>query len=97
MRTDWGFVRQNPADGLRMAVSAGGNVGERLMAVGARHYGNIRAEALSWLAKVEIEEAVGLLLDKLPNLRLDPDYPRPVVRGVHLRGPEAVHVIWDIP
>ena len=43
MRTDWGFVHQNPADGLRMAVSAGANVGERLMAVGDRHYGNIRA------------------------------------------------------
>lgn len=54
MRTDWGFVRQNPAEGLRMAVSAGGNVGERLMAVGWRHYGNIREEALDWLAKVEI-------------------------------------------
>jgi len=55
MRTDWGFVHQNPRDGLRLAVSAGGNVGERLMAVGARHYGNIRSEALSWLAKVEID------------------------------------------
>ncbi|WP_292406373.1 ATP-binding cassette domain-containing protein, partial [Mesorhizobium sp.] len=39
MRTDWGFVHQNPADGLRMTVSAGANVGERLMAVGDRHYG----------------------------------------------------------
>ncbi|OYX89579.1 MAG: cytochrome, partial [Caulobacter sp. 35-67-4] len=46
-----------------------------------------------WLAKVEIEEAVGLLLDMLPSLRLDPDHPRPEVRGVSLRGPEAVHVI----
>jgi ABC-type glutathione transport system ATPase component len=36
MRTDWGFVHQNPAMGLRMAVSAGANVGERLMAVGDR-------------------------------------------------------------
>ena len=33
MRTDWGFVHQNPADGLRMTVSAGANVGERLMAI----------------------------------------------------------------
>ena len=49
-----------------------------------------------WLAKVEIEEAVGLLLDLLPNLRLNPDYPRPVVRGVSLRGPDAVHVVWDV-
>jgi putative phosphonate transport system ATP-binding protein len=53
-RTDWGFVHQNPADGLRMTVSAGANVGERLMAVGARHYGSIRASALDWLDRVEI-------------------------------------------
>lgn len=54
MRTDWGFVHQNPAEGLRMTVSAGANVGERLMAVGERHYGNIRAAASDWLARVEI-------------------------------------------
>lgn len=54
MRTDWGFVHQNPADGLRMTVSAGANVGERLMAVGNRHYGNIRATATDWLTRVEI-------------------------------------------
>ena len=54
MRTDWGFVHQNPADGLRMSVSAGANVGERLMAVGERHYGRIRGTALDWLGRVEI-------------------------------------------
>ncbi len=54
-RTDWGFVRQNPRDGLRMGVSAGANVGERLMAVGGRHYGTIRTTALDWLERVEIE------------------------------------------
>ncbi|HEX5934374.1 MAG TPA: phosphonate C-P lyase system protein PhnK, partial [Pseudorhizobium sp.] len=54
MRTDWGFVHQNPADGLRMTVSAGANVGERLMAVGDRHYGRIRSTALDWLTRVEI-------------------------------------------
>ena len=54
MRTDWGFVHQNPADGLRMTVSAGANVGERLMAVGERHYGEIRASAIDWLGRVEI-------------------------------------------
>lgn len=56
MRTDWGFVHQNPADGLRMRVSAGANVGERLMAVGEHHYGNIRRSAGDWLARVEISE-----------------------------------------
>jgi putative phosphonate transport system ATP-binding protein len=54
-RTDWGVVHQNPRDGLRMGVTAGANVGERLMAVGARHYGTIRAAALDWLAQVEID------------------------------------------
>lgn len=57
MRTEWGFVHQNPRDGLRMGVSAGGNVGERLMAVGARHYGGIRAQAADWLQRVEIDPA----------------------------------------
>ncbi|PRY89360.1 phosphonate C-P lyase system protein PhnK [Donghicola tyrosinivorans] len=53
-RTDWAFVHQNARDGLRMSVSAGGNVGERLMAVGARHYGDIREQAVDWLGRVEI-------------------------------------------
>ncbi|HZF78121.1 MAG TPA: phosphonate C-P lyase system protein PhnK [Acetobacteraceae bacterium] len=64
MRTEWGFVHQNPRDGLRMGVSAGGNIGERLMAKGARHYGNIRAEAEAWLRRVEIEPA---RIDGLPR------------------------------
>lgn len=57
MRTDWGFVHQNPRDGLRLGLSAGANIGERLMAVGARHYGEIRSAAADWLARVEIEVA----------------------------------------
>ena len=57
MRTDWGFVHQNPRDGLRLGLSAGANIGERLMAVGARHYGDIRGAAADWLAKVEIDTA----------------------------------------
>lgn len=57
MRTDWGFIRQDATRGLRMRVSAGGNVGERLMAVGQRHYGNIRATAEDWLRRVEIDVA----------------------------------------
>ena len=56
-RTEWAFVHQHARDGLRMSVSAGGNVGERLMAVGARHYGNIRDEAIDWLGRVEIHHS----------------------------------------
>jgi putative phosphonate transport system ATP-binding protein len=55
LRTQWSFVHQDPREGLRMAVSAGGNIGERMMASGARHYGRIRSAALDWLDRVEID------------------------------------------
>jgi putative phosphonate transport system ATP-binding protein len=54
-RTDWGYVHQDAAQGLRMSASAGANVGERLMAVGWRHYGRIRHRAEDWLDRVEID------------------------------------------
>ena len=63
-RSDWGFVQQNPRDSLRMRVSAGGNVGERLMAQGSRHYGEIRAAAQDWLSQVEIDPA---RIDDMPH------------------------------
>ncbi|RJL06183.1 phosphonate C-P lyase system protein PhnK [Paracoccus aestuarii] len=53
-RTEWAYVHQHARDGLRMGVSAGANVGERLMATGAGHYGDIRAAATDWLGRVEI-------------------------------------------
>ncbi len=56
LRTEWGFVHQHPRDGLRMGVSAGGNIGERLMACGERHYGTIRNAGKEWLHRVEIPE-----------------------------------------
>ena len=64
MRTAWGIVHQNPRDGLRMDVSAGGNVGERLMDRGDRHYGQIRERALDWLSRVEI---AGARIDDRPR------------------------------
>ncbi len=63
-RTDWAFVHQNPRDGLRMGVSAGANVGERLMAVGHRHYGRIRGAAIDWLARTEVDTG---RVDDLPS------------------------------
>lgn len=54
LRTEWGVVHQHPMDGLRGRVSAGGNIGERLMAVGNSHYGEIRVQADKWLGDVEI-------------------------------------------
>jgi putative phosphonate transport system ATP-binding protein len=57
MRTEWGMVHQNPRDGLRLDVSAGGNIGESLMARGDRHYGKMRARITDWLQRVEIDPA----------------------------------------
>lgn len=54
-RTDWGYVHQDAVQGLRMNVSAGANVGERLMALGERNYGRLRSEAASWLQRVEVD------------------------------------------
>ncbi|MEM8613630.1 MAG: phosphonate C-P lyase system protein PhnK [Cyanobacteria bacterium P01_H01_bin.105] len=64
MKTEWGFVRQNPRDGLRMTVTAGANIGERLLDVGQRHYSNIRTEALEWLSEVEIPQG---RIDNFPS------------------------------
>jgi cytochrome P450 len=44
------------------------------------------------LARMELTMALNDLLNRLPNLRLDPDKPPPVIRGVTLRGAEHVHV-----
>lgn len=64
MRTEWGFVEQNPRDGLRTGVSAGANIGEPLMAVGARHFGQIRATAADWMQRVELDAT---RIDDLPQ------------------------------
>ncbi|MDB5685777.1 MAG: cytochrome family protein, partial [Rhizorhabdus sp.] len=46
------------------------------------------------LAMAEMEVALDALLD-LPNLRFDEAYPAPEIRGLNLRGPDAIHVRWD--
>jgi putative phosphonate transport system ATP-binding protein len=63
-RTDWGFVEQNPRDGLRMAVSAGANVAERLMVLGQEHYGRLRGQAMDWMQRVELD---GHRIDEHPT------------------------------
>lgn len=56
-REEWGFVHQNPRDGLRMRVSGGANVAEPLMNLGGRHYGQMRQATIDWLARVELDTA----------------------------------------
>lgn len=63
-RTDWGFVEQHAREGLRMNVSGGANIGERLMALGSRHYGRLRGEALHWMERVELDRG---RIDDLPG------------------------------
>jgi cytochrome P450 len=47
------------------------------------------------LARMEMIVAVNTLLDRLPNLRLDPDFPKPEIHGLILRGPDALNVLFD--
>jgi cytochrome P450 len=47
------------------------------------------------LARLEMTQALNALLDRVPNIRLDPDYPKPEISGFMLRGPEAIHVRLD--
>ena len=47
------------------------------------------------VARAEITTAIAGLLDRLPNLRLDPDAPAPKITGMYERGPTAVPVLWD--
>lgn len=47
------------------------------------------------LARMELTMALNTLLDRLPNVRLDADFPAPEICGVLMRGAEHVHVRWD--
>lgn len=46
------------------------------------------------LARAETAAALNALLDRLPNLRLDPDAPAPAITGVSFRRPTALPVVW---
>jgi cytochrome P450 len=46
------------------------------------------------VARAEMLTGIGALLDRLPNLRLDPDAPRPVIIGMYERGPTELPVLF---
>jgi cytochrome P450 len=46
------------------------------------------------LARMETRVAINRVLDRLPNLRLDPDAPAPVIQGVAMRSPNALPVLF---
>lgn len=47
------------------------------------------------LARVEMTRALEAVLDRLPNLGLDPDMPPPDIVGHVLRCPDHLHVLFD--
>ncbi len=49
-----GMVYQNPHLGLKMHISSGGNIGERLLMAGWRNIGSIRSRASELLVKTEV-------------------------------------------
>ncbi len=46
------------------------------------------------VARAEILAAIGALLDRFPDLRLDPDAPAPHITGMYERGPTSVPVLF---
>ncbi|MEY2642024.1 MAG: hypothetical protein RLZZ368_671 [Actinomycetota bacterium] len=51
---DLSVVYQDPAEGLRLNVTAGGNIAEALTAAGWRHFGRIRQRAAELLERTEV-------------------------------------------
>jgi cytochrome P450 len=47
------------------------------------------------LARVEMTRALNAVLDRLPGLKLDPERPKPEIRGIMMRVPKHIHVRFD--
>jgi cytochrome P450 len=47
------------------------------------------------LARLELRVGITTVLEKLPNLRLDPDAPEPRVEGIPFRSPPSLPVVFD--
>ena len=47
------------------------------------------------LGRLEITRALNAILDNLPNVRLDPDYPPPKVVGINGRAAPQIRILFD--
>lgn len=54
---DLAIVYQDPAEGLDLGITAGGNIAGPLTAAGGRHFGRIRARAAELLTRTEVPVA----------------------------------------
>jgi cytochrome P450 len=46
------------------------------------------------LSRMEVATAINILLDRLPDLHLDPEAPEPFIGGTVLRAPPRLNVVW---
>lgn len=60
----FGMVYQNPHRGLNFAITAGGNIAERLLMSDVYHYGQIRQRATTLLSRTEVPVE---RMDELPK------------------------------
>ena len=47
------------------------------------------------LARMETRVALNQVIDRLPNVRIDPDCEPPFITGAVFRAPNNLHVVWD--
>jgi cytochrome P450 len=47
------------------------------------------------LARLELRHGLAAILERLPNLRLDPAEPPPTIAGYAFRGPDRLPVLFD--
>lgn len=47
------------------------------------------------LARIELRVGLNAVLNRLPDLRLDPEHPVPAIEGFSFRGPKVLHVLFD--
>jgi cytochrome P450 len=47
------------------------------------------------LARLELRVGLATILDRLPNLRLDPEGEGAIIEGYAFRGPRALPVLFD--
>lgn len=53
--SEMAMVYQDPSEGLDLAITAGGNIAERLTAAGGRHFGALRQRAGDLLRRMDVD------------------------------------------